>query len=146
MKYTLLLGCWLLLAVASAQTIPSGTWVMHDSKAGKPLVHLRFAATEFGMRAYIVHVPDQSLLAADTRCLTCAPKDARYKKPLKNMEILSGARAAGTRWVQGEWLDIEKGFTYMAEIEVKSADELMLYLMYGKMAKPKRLTRLPSSR
>lgn len=129
------------LVFAQAQ-VPKGKWELRDKK-GNPLVHLAFDKSETGLRARIVAIPKGSSFATDGRCTTCVKKDPRHNKPLKGMWVLTGMQAAGTRWVQGDWLDLETGFSYVADLEIISEDELIIHQMYGRMAKPKPLKRVP---
>ncbi|MFN3529698.1 MAG: DUF2147 domain-containing protein [Bacteroidia bacterium] len=139
----LLFFLWLLSCPALAQhKVPEGIWQIKDSKTGKALVYVQFEQTETGMQAVITQIPKHSAFAADPRCNTCSPKDNRYKQPLIGMVVLGGMKPVGTRWVQGEWLDLEKGFSYMADLVQQNDKELTVYVMYGKMSKPKQLQRV----
>lgn len=133
----------LLPALLFAQAkVPQGKWELRDKK-GNPLVHLAFEQAETGLRAKIVVIPKGSPFAANGRCTTCVKKDPRRNQPLKGMWVLTGMQAAGTRWVQGDWLDLETGFSYVADLEIISADEIIIHQMYGRMAKPKPLKKVP---
>lgn len=136
----------LLMALAhsafSQHKVPQGIWAINDGKTGKPLVYVKFEKHSTGMRAVITQIPKASAFAEDPRCTSCSPKDERHKKPLVGMVVLSGMKPAGTRWVQGEWLDLEKGYTYMANLMQQNDKELIVYVMYGKMSKPKYLQRV----
>lgn len=127
---------------AVAQQLPAGTWQLNDFNSGKPLVHLQFKQHPTGMQAVIVGIPKNSPLAADARCMTCSPRDKRHKKPLLGMVMLEGLQLAGTSWVQGEWLDLEKGFTYMANLSQISPTEIKVSVLYGKMEKARILRKL----
>lgn len=138
------LAFWLLLMLpvfAAAQAkVPQGTWAMHGSTSEKVVAHLKFEQTSAGLQARIVAIPAGSVLGKSELCTTCPKSDPRYKKPLKNMIVLQGMQAAGTRWVQGDWLDVEKGFSYAANLELRSSDLLILHVMYGGRNKPRKLT------
>jgi hypothetical protein len=135
---------WLFLllpVLAAAQAkVPQGTWAMHGSTSESVVAHLKFDLTKSGLRARIVAIPPGSTLSKSTVCNTCPKADPRYKKPLQNMVVLQGMQAAGTRWVQGDWLDVEKGFSYAANLELRSSELLILHVMYGGRAKPRKLT------
>lgn len=144
MRHLLWGFCLLLLShcAATAQQLPTGTWQLTDFNSGKPLVQLQFKQHPTGMQAVIVGIPKNSPLAADARCLTCSPRDKRHKKPLMGMVVLEGLQPAGTTWVQGEWLDLEKGFTYMANLSQLSPTEIKVSVLYGKMEKARMLRKL----
>jgi hypothetical protein len=135
---------WLFLmlpVLAAAQAkVPQGIWAMHGSTSEKVVAHLKFEKTTAGLQARIVAIPAGSVLSKSVVCNTCPKSDSRYKKPLLNMVVLQGMQAAGTRWVQGDWLDVEKGFSYAANLELRSSDLLILHVMYGGRDKPRKLT------
>lgn len=135
---------WLLLmlpAFSSAQAkVPQGIWAMHGSTSEKVVAHLKFEQTPTGLQARIVAIPPGSVLIKSAVCNTCPKSDPRFKKPLVNMVVLQGMQAAGTRWVQGDWLDVEKGFSYAANLELRTSDLLILHVMYGGRNKPRKLT------
>lgn len=142
MRNYLLLFFVLLPALLLGQAqVPQGKWELRDKK-GNPLVHLSFEKAETGLRAKVVAIPKGSIFEADGRCTTCVKKDPRHNKPLKGMWVLSGMQAAGTRWVQGDWLDLETGFSYVADLEITGPDEIIIHQMYGRMAKPKLLKKV----
>ncbi len=135
---------WLFLvlpALAGAQAkVPQGIWAMHGSTSEMVVAHLKFEQTSSGLQARIVAVPAGSVLSKSAVCNTCPKADPRYKKPLLNMVVLQGMQPAGTRWVQGDWLDVEKGFSYAANLELRSSELLILHVMYGSRTKPRKLT------
>lgn len=138
---------WLLLLllqamVLRAQQRPEGTWQLNDFNTGKPLVLLKFEQAKTGVQAVVVGIPKNSPLAANPRCVTCSPRDKRHNQPLMGMVVLDGMQAAGTTWVQGNWLDLEKGFTYMANLTVLSPTEIKVSVLYGKMEKARMLKRV----
>lgn len=120
--------------------VPKGTWAMHGSTSESVVAHLQFDLIASGLRARIVAIPVGSVLSRSAVCNTCPKGDERYLKPLKNMVVLQGMQAAGTRWVQGDWLDVEKGFSYAANLELRSDELLILHVMYGGRTKPRKLT------
>lgn len=127
---------------AFAQQPLAGTWRLDDANSGKPLLHLRFEQKADGLQAVIAAIPSQSALAKSKTCGFCPPKDARRGKPLLGMAVLTGLQPTGNRWVQGSWLDPEKGFTYMANLQPEGPDKIRLSVMYGKMEKPRYLYRV----
>jgi|GEM_PF-2338461 len=138
------LALWLLMFLpvfAAAQAkVPQGIWAMHSSTSDGVVAHLKFDLIQSGLRARIVAIPASSVLSKSTVCNTCPKSDPRNKTPLKNMVVLRGMQAAGTRWVQGDWLDVEKGFSYAANLELRSEELLILHVMYGGRTKPRKLT------
>ena len=142
MKYLL----WMLLMVlggeSSAQQPLSGTWRLNDAQTGKVLLHLRFVQKADGLQAVVVAIPAGSALAKTKTCGFCPPNDPRRGKPLLGMALLTGLQPTGNRWVQGSWLDPEKGFTYMANVQAEGPDKIRLSVMYGKMEKPRYLYRV----
>lgn len=135
--FTLLLGLG-----AAAQQPLSGTWRLDDGNSGKPLMHLRFEQKTDGLRAVIVAIPAQSPLAKQKNCDFCPAKDPRHGKPLMGMALITGLQPTGNRWVQGTWLDPDKGFTYMANLQPEGPDKIRVSVMYGKMEKPRYLYRV----
>lgn len=137
---------WLLMllpVVALSQAkVPQGIWQLHGSTNQEVLAHLQFDRTSTGLRARIVAIPPGSALEKSKSCVTCPKSDARYKQPLVGMEVLRGMQGMCTRWVQGDWLDVERGFSYVADLEQRSSDLLILHVMYGNRPKPRKLTLL----
>lgn len=142
MRTILLMLALLTASFVHAQQIPTGIWQLNDFNSGKALVHLKFEKATDGMRAVIVNIPSSSPLAKSPKCTTCSPRDARHNKPLLGMVLVDGLQAAGAGWVQGNWLDLEKGFTYMANMSVVNANEIKVSVMYGKMEKARFLGRV----
>lgn len=140
-RLTFLVFLFLSTAV-QAQQIPTGIWQLNDTNSGKAMVHLKFENTAEGLRAVITDVPTSSPLAKSLKCTTCPPRDKRHNKPLRGMVILDGLQASGTGWVQGNWLDLEKGFTYMANVKMVNANQIKVSVMYGKMEKARLLYRV----
>lgn len=135
--FTLLLGLG-----AAAQQPLAGTWRLDDGNSGKALLHLRFEQKTDGLRAVIVAIPAQSPLAKQKNCDFCPAKDPRRGKPLLGMALITGLQPTGNRWVQGTWLDSDKGFTYMANLQPEGPDKIRVSVMYGKMEKPRYLYRV----
>lgn len=142
MKSLLFFVLMMLNMLVQAQQIPSGTWQLNDFNSGRALVHLKFEQKTDGLRAVIVGIPKSSPLAKSAKCTTCPPRDSRHNKPLQGMVVLDGLQAAGAGWVQGNWLDLEKGFTYMANLKVLNANQIKVSVMYGKMEKARILNRV----
>lgn len=142
MKFFLPLLFSLMGLSAAAQQPFAGTWRLDDANSGKPLLHLRFEQKTGGLQAVIAAIPAQSNLAKSKNCTFCPTKDPRRGKPLLGMALLTGLQPNGNRWVQGSWLDPEKGFTYMANLQPEGPDKIRVSVMYGKMEKPRYLYRV----
>lgn len=136
MKAILLILLSLWTYTSSAQQALSGTWRLDDAKTGKALLHLRFVQQVNGLQAVVVAIPAASPLAKSKNCDFCPSNDPRRGKPLLGMALLTGLQPTGNRWVQGSWLDPEKGFTYMANLQAEGPDKIRVSVMYGKMEKP----------
>jgi len=142
MKILLLIVGFTCSVFAQAQQIPAGVWQLNDFKSGNALAYLKFERAPDGLRAVIVGIPKSSPLAKSPKCTTCPPRDARHNKPLQGMVVLDGLQAAGAGWVQGNWLDLEKGFSYMANLMVVNQNQIKVSVMYGKMEKARLLYRV----
>ena len=142
MKILLFCVALTMSALVQAQQIPTGIWQLNDFNSGKALVHLKFEQAPDGLRAVIVAIPKSSPLAKSPKCTTCPPRDVRHNKPLQGMIVLDGLQAAGAGWVQGNWLDLEKGFTYMANLKMINPNQIKVSVMYGKMEKARLLNRV----
>lgn len=142
MKIVSCLFVMLMACHAAAQRPLAGTWRLDDGNSGKPLLHLRFEQKADGLHGVIVAIPAQSPWAKQKNCDFCPSKDPRRGKPLLGMALITGLQPTGNRWVQGTWLDPDKGFTYMANLQPEGNDKIKVSVMYGKMEKPRYLYRV----
>ena len=105
---------------------PIGQWKTIDDETGKEKSVVEFYEKGGKIYGKIVKILDNPTNDPNPLCEECDPKDDRYRKPIKGMEIIRNLAKNGSEWANGTVLDPENGKVYDCKIWLEGTDMLKL--------------------
>lgn len=132
-----LLICLLLVSATSLlyaqQASPVGRWLVPDPRDGKPWLIVNISETNGQLQAVLSAYPKGSRFEGQKKCSMCPSSDPRKNAPMAGLKIVTALKPLGTRYVDGEYLDLENGRVYNCNFTRVTETDLWVEVAYGRM-------------
>ena len=121
----ILLGCLIHGLCLATQPSPLGLWKVIGDQSGEPEALIQISEKNGLLEGRIITLYPRPGVDPEARCESCTGE--RKNKPIKGLTILSGLRARGDEFTDGEILDPDSGDIYRCSLKV-SADNRKLFV------------------